>query len=159
MKKPKYPYRIAILMLILTVPPIGATQLGWYLYDQQTGYDYGMIVGTFSVIYAAWLMYEKNWREEDEDQFMEKIIFLGLIIPILIFVVYLGGRAIMTGFSAKSSNRSSSELQSNDNLENLDNDNKNENLSSELEKLNDLLKSGVLTQEEFEKAKKKILDN
>ena len=37
------------------------------LYDQQTGFDYGMIVGTFSVIYAAWLMYEKNWREEDED--------------------------------------------------------------------------------------------
>jgi hypothetical protein len=24
-------------------------------------------VGTFSVIYAAWLMYEKNWREDDED--------------------------------------------------------------------------------------------
>ena len=44
-----------------------ATQLGWYLYDQQTGFDYGMIVGTFSVIYAAWLMYEKNWREEDDD--------------------------------------------------------------------------------------------
>ena len=35
MKKPKYPYRIALLMLILTVPPIGATQLGWYLYDKQ----------------------------------------------------------------------------------------------------------------------------
>ena len=66
MKKPKYPYRIAILMLILTVPPIGATQLGWYLYDQQTGFDYGMIVGTFSVIYAAWLMYEKKWREKDD---------------------------------------------------------------------------------------------
>ena len=56
MKKPKYPYRIAIVFLILTVPTIGATQLGWYLYDQQTGFDYGMIVGTFSVIYAAWLM-------------------------------------------------------------------------------------------------------
>jgi len=54
--------------LILTVPTIGATQLGWYLYDQQTGFDYGMIVGTFSVIYAAWLMYEKNWREEEEDE-------------------------------------------------------------------------------------------
>ena len=66
-KKPKYPYRIAIIFLILTVPTIGATQLGWYLYDQQTGFDYGMIVGTFSVIFAAWLMYEKNWREEDED--------------------------------------------------------------------------------------------
>jgi len=36
-------------------------------YDQQTGFDYGMIVGTFSVIFAAWLMYEKKWREEDED--------------------------------------------------------------------------------------------
>ena len=66
-KKPKYPYRFAIVFLILTVPTIGATQLGWYLYDQQTGFDYGMIVGTFSVIYAAWLMYEKNWREEEED--------------------------------------------------------------------------------------------
>ena len=53
MKKPKYPYRIAIIMGILTIPPIGATQLGWYLYDQQTGFDYGMIVGTFSVIFAA----------------------------------------------------------------------------------------------------------
>ena len=156
MKKPKYPYRIAILMLILTVPPIGATQLGWYLYDQQTGYDYGMIVGTFSVIYAAWLMYEKNWREEDEDQFMEKIIFFGLVTPIIIFVVYLGGRAIMTGFSAKNANRSNSEIDTDNNLE--DSSNNSGRLSDELDKLNELLKSGVLTQEEFEKAKKKILD-
>jgi hypothetical protein len=81
---------------------------------------------------------------------MEKIIFFGLIIPILIFIVYLGGRAIMTGFSAKSSNRSESEIEKNDN---------SENLSEELNKLNELLKSGALTQEEFEKAKKKILDN
>ena len=156
MKKPKYPYRIAILMLILTVPPIGATQLGWYLYDQQTGYDYGMIVGTFSVIYAAWLMYEKNWREEDEDQFMEKIIFFGLVTPIIIFVVYLGGRAIMTGFSAKNANRSNSEIDTDNNLE--DSSNNSGRLSDELDKLNELLKSGVLTQEEFEKAKTKILD-
>ena len=157
MKKPKYPYRIAIVMFILTIPPIGATQLGWYLYDRQTGYDYGMIVGTFSVIYAAWLMYEKNWREDDEDYNMEKIIFFGLIIPILIFVVYLGGRAIMTGFSAKSANRSDPEIDSNNDSEYQIDD--SEKLSSELEKLNELLKSGVLTQEEFEKAKKKILDN
>jgi hypothetical protein len=67
MKKPPYPYRIAIIFLILTVTPICATQLGWYLYDQQTGFDFGRIVGVSSVIYAAWLMYEKGWREEDED--------------------------------------------------------------------------------------------
>ena len=34
-----------------------------------------------------------------------------------------------------------------------------ENLTEELNKLNELLKSGALTQDEFEKAKKKILDN
>jgi hypothetical protein len=67
MKKPPYPYRIAIIFLMLTVMPIGATQLGWYLYDKQTGFDFGMIVGVSTVIYAAWLMYEKGWREEDED--------------------------------------------------------------------------------------------
>ena len=67
MKKPKYQYRIAIIMFLLTVPPIGATQLGWYFHNMQTGFDYGMIVGTVSVIYAAWLMYEKNWREEDDE--------------------------------------------------------------------------------------------
>jgi len=33
------------------------------------------------------------------------------------------------------------------------------NLSNEITKLNELLQSGVLTQEEFEKAKKKLLDN
>ena len=84
---------------------------------------------------------------------MEKIIFFGLIIPILIFVVYLGGRAIMTGFSAKSAIRSNPEIDSNNDSEYQIDD--SEKLASELEKLNELLKSGVLTQEEFEKAKKK----
>ena len=156
MKKPKYPYRIAILMALLTIPPIGATQLGWYLYDMQTGFDYGMIVGTFSVIYAAWLMYEKNWREDDEDQLMEKIIFFGLVIPIFAFVLYLGGNAIMKGMSAKNANKENENLENNE-IENSFDTKKN--LSEELEKLNNLLKDGALTQEEFEKAKKKILDN
>ena len=85
---------------------------------------------------------------------MEKIIFFGLIIPILIFMVYLGGRAVMTGFSAKSSNKSNLESKENNNLdETIDNP---DSLSAELDKLNELLKSGVLTQEEFEKAKKKF---
>ena len=78
---------------------------------------------------------------------MEKIIFFGLVIPIFAFVLYLGGNAIMKGMSAKNANKD------NENLEN----NENENLSEELNKLNNLLKDGVLTQDEFEKAKKKIL--
>ena len=156
MKRPKYPFRIAIIMALLTIPPIGATQLGWYLYDMQTGFDYGMIVGTFSVIYAAWLMYEKNWREDDEDQLMEKIIFFSLVIPIFAFVLYLGGNAIMKGMSAKNANKENENLENNE-IENSFDTKKN--LSEELEKLNKLLKDGALTQEEFEKAKKKILDN
>ena len=88
---------------------------------------------------------------------METIIFFGLVIPIFLFVLYLGGRAIMTGFSAKSSNKSDAEIETNENIDNIAN--KSENLTEELNKLNELLKSGALTQEEFEKAKKKILDS
>mgnify|MGYP001253319777 CR=1 FL=1 len=88
---------------------------------------------------------------------MEKIIFLGLIIPIFIFVLYLGSRAIMRGFTAKSTNKSNLEIDNDEESENSFNNTKN--LTGELNKLNELLKSGALTQEEFEKAKKKILDN
>ena len=68
MKKPRYEYSIAIIMLILTVIPIGATQLGWYLYDKQVGLDYGMIARTFSVILDPYLMYQKGWRNEDDEE-------------------------------------------------------------------------------------------
>jgi|TARA_B100000900_G_scaffold301488_1_gene260057 membrane protease subunit (stomatin/prohibitin family) len=89
---------------------------------------------------------------------MEKIIFFGLAIPILAFVIYLGGGAIMKGFSAKVSNRPNKDEDENQTqVQNYSLD--TDQLSSELNKLNELLKSGVLTQEEFEKAKKKILDN
>ena len=72
MKKPKRPYRFGIIFLLLTVPPIGATQLGWYLHDMQTGFDYGMIVGTISVIYAAYLMYEKNGEKKTKINLWKK---------------------------------------------------------------------------------------
>ena len=62
----------------------------------------------------------------------------------------------MKGFSAKSANRSEENLED-QNFDNLPND--ENKLSDEIEKLNKLLNDGVLTQEEFEKAKKKLLDN
>ena len=67
MKKPKYPYRIGIIFLLLTIAPIGATQIGWHLHDMQTGFDHGMIVGIVSVIYAVYIKNKKKWREEDDD--------------------------------------------------------------------------------------------
>ena len=84
---------------------------------------------------------------------MEKIIFFALVIPIIGFILYLGANAIMKGFSAKEANRSEKDEAT------LEDDFDKEQLSNELSKLNELLESGVLTQEEFEKAKKKILDN
>ena len=62
----------------------------------------------------------------------------------------------MKGISVKNA------IKEDENLRNNEIENSSEvknNLSEELDKLNNLLKEGVLTQEEFEKAKKKLLDN
>ena len=88
---------------------------------------------------------------------MEKIIFFVLVIPIMAFVLYLGGMAIMNGFKSKEANRAEKEAEQsrdNENLTSQDN-----NLSDELTKLNDLRQSGALTQEEFDKAKNKLLND
>ena len=66
----------------------------------------------------------------------------------------------MTGFKAKGENTSNIEEFKDNNPQNTGSSlDSNINLSNEIEKLNELLKSGVLTQEEFDKAKKKLLDN
>ena len=88
---------------------------------------------------------------------MEKLIFFGLVIPIFLFVLYLGGSAIMTGFSAKEANRKIKDEEE-DNIS-PDQLNDDQSLSDQLEKLNKLKVSGVLTEEEFEKAKNKLLNN
>ena len=80
---------------------------------------------------------------------METIIFFCLVIPILVFVLYLGGNAIMKGMSAKNTNK--------ENKENINSTNDEPKISDEIEKLDKLLKDGILTQEEFDKAKKKII--
>ena len=88
---------------------------------------------------------------------MEKIIFFGLVIPIIAYVLYLGATAIMEGFKAKEANRAEKEE-----LEeemDLNPTNKVGSLSEELEKLKKLQESGVITLEEFEKAKNKLLNN
>ena len=88
---------------------------------------------------------------------MEKIIFFVLVIPIMAFVLYLGGMAIMNGFKSKEANRAEKEAEQFNNNENLTS--QDNNLSDELTKLNNLRESGVLTQEEFDKAKNKLLNN
>jgi len=83
---------------------------------------------------------------------MEKVIFFALVIPILIFVFYMGGSAIMTGFKAKMQNKNEEEeIVEENEIKN------NNSVSDELTKLNELKNKGILTQEEFEKAKAKLL--
>ena len=88
---------------------------------------------------------------------MEKIIFFVLVIPIMAYVLYLGGMAIMNGFKSKEANRAQKEESESD--VNIDSADRTNNLSEELNKLNDLREKGIISQEEFEKAKKKLLDN
>ena len=87
---------------------------------------------------------------------MEKIIFLSLSLPVLGFVLYLGVSAIIKGFNAKNEKlleASNNEEEVHNNLKSTNND-----LSNELVKISELFQSGALTKEEFEKAKKKILE-
>ena len=88
---------------------------------------------------------------------MEKIIFFVLVIPIMAYVLYLGGTAIMNGFKSKEANRAEKEVsESNMNSDSSDSTN---TLSEELNKLNDLKEKGIISQEEFEKAKSKLLSS
>ena len=76
-----------------------------------------------------------------------------IIFLILIYVIYIAVKAINTGMQAKNSNKLA------DNIKNADYaDTENESISDELIKLNDLFESEVITKEEFEKAKKKLLN-
>ena len=91
---------------------------------------------------------------------MEKVIFFALAVPILGFVFYLGGTAIMKGFKAKVENKPvKPEEKEEEENETQVSSSSNNDLSSEITKLNELHKTGVLTQEEFEKAKNKLLNN
>tara|TARA_E500000178_G_C16496937_1_gene519921 strand:- start:296 stop:568 length:273 start_codon:yes stop_codon:yes gene_type:complete len=90
---------------------------------------------------------------------MEKIIFFALAVPILGFVFYLGGSAIMKGFKAKVDNRPIKPEETETDSETVIRPSNSNNLSSEISKLNELYRNGALTQEEFEKAKSKLLNN
>ena len=79
---------------------------------------------------------------------MEKIIFFTLAFLAMAFVLYLGIKSTIKGFNAKSER-----INNNEEKENIS------NLSSDLDKLNELYKSGALNKEEFEKAKTKLLEN
>ena len=54
-------------MAILCIPPIGATQIGWYFFGKEFGINCGMVFGVISVTVSAYLMYQKGLRDSDDE--------------------------------------------------------------------------------------------
>ena len=77
-----------------------------------------------------------------------------LILFILLFVIYIAIKAINTGLEAKNSSKENDLIQKNENQ-----DTSGQSVADELIKLENLLKSKSITQDEFEKAKKKIFND
>ena len=72
---------------------------------------------------------------------MEKVIFFAVAVPILGFVFYLGGTAIMKGFKAKVENKPvKPEEEEEEENETQVSSSSNNDLSSEITKLNELQK-------------------
>lgn len=88
---------------------------------------------------------------------MMTYIVIGICLFLLIAVIYISAKPISMGIEAR---RSLNDINK-DNISNEDNnyilDEDKDSLSDEIVKLNKLKSEGLLTKEEFEKAKKKLL--
>ena len=86
---------------------------------------------------------------------MMTYIVIGICIILLALVVFISAKPISMGIEA----RRNVNLKSSDenNEQNINLDSKDSSITDELLKLNQLKKDGMLTQEEYEQAKKKLL--
>lgn len=93
---------------------------------------------------------------------MMTYLVIGICIFLLLAVIYISAKPISMGIEARRNIKDKVD-NNEDNNQNFsdyyDEVKKTENsISSEIEKLNDLKERGLLTQEEYEKAKDKILN-
>ena len=89
---------------------------------------------------------------------MISYIVIGICIVLLLLVVYISAKPIGMGIEARRNiNVSDSNDDSNYDTE-VPGKKDGNNLSEEILKLEELNKKGILTNEEYEKAKKKLLD-
>ena len=88
-------------------------------------------------------------------------LVVGICLFLLIIVIYISAKPISMGIEARRNTKDNTE---NDefNTQNISESNeevsKKQSLSSEIMKLNDLKNKGILTKEEYEKAKDKLLN-
>ena len=90
-------------------------------------------------------------------------IVIGICLLLLVLVVFISAKPISMGIDArrnlKDNESGVGQIEDKDNYEN--NENKQENkkfITDEIIKLNNLKNNGILTEEEYQKAKKKLLD-
>ncbi len=88
---------------------------------------------------------------------MISYLVIGICLFLLIAVIYISGKPISMGIEAR---RNINEKDNSVKLENKseDIDENNINISSEIIRLNKLKNEGVLTEKEYEQAKRKLLD-
>ena len=92
---------------------------------------------------------------------MMTYLVIGLCIILLIVVIYISAKPISMGIEARRNinHSSNKEEEHNQDVNDYDQYNKEESsISNEILKLNDLKQKGLLTQEEYEKAKEKLLN-
>ena len=83
--------------------------------------------------------------------------FIYIVVTIiLLFVIVIASKAVRRGINAKLENNLNFEENQNNQI--LQNDQMNTNISNELSKIKSLYEEGALTEEEYKKAKTKILD-
>ena len=90
-------------------------------------------------------------------------IVIGICLLLLVLVVFISAKPISMGIDArrnlKDNESGIAQIEDKDNYEN--NEKKQENkkfITDEIIKLNNLKNNGILTEEEYQKAKKKLLD-
>tara|TARA_B100002051_G_C16561662_1_gene547868 strand:+ start:192 stop:449 length:258 start_codon:yes stop_codon:yes gene_type:complete len=85
---------------------------------------------------------------------MIEYLVIGLCLLLLVLVVFISARPISMGIEARRN------INHNNTSDNIENDQEINDLiiSDEIIKLNKLKDEGILTEQEYEKAKKKLLD-
>ena len=90
---------------------------------------------------------------------MINYIVIGICILLLLLVIFISAKPISMGIEARREIKDNKDPED-DEIEKFNETIKNDNfkISDEINKLNDLRVKGILTEEEYKSAKKKLLD-
>tara|TARA_B100000989_G_scaffold94843_1_gene68907 strand:- start:4846 stop:5112 length:267 start_codon:yes stop_codon:yes gene_type:complete len=85
-------------------------------------------------------------------------LVIGICAFLLIAVIFIAAKPISMGIEARRNNNDSTNKEELENDDAYEIDENNLKISDEIDKLNNLRKEGTISDEEFNRAKKKLLD-